>query len=185
MYNQNEYTTSGQSKVIDVSFTYDGPIVEPVTLQDVKDYIRVDYNDDDAVITKLITFAREWAEKHAAISIIPRTVTAWLTSVNRIELPYGPVTTPLIDVEVNNFSGVVQTGALLIGSDYPRIVGDGDYVVTYDTGFADPDDVPEGLKIAICAKVLAQFENRGDEWKEKYDGIAWNNLQPYRRVTWV
>jgi uncharacterized phage protein (predicted DNA packaging) len=182
MYNQSQCIRSGQSKVIDVSFVYADPIVEPVTLEEVKEYMRVDYPDDDDVIERLITMAREWAEKHAAISIIPREVTAWVESVNRIELPYGPVTTPLASIVVKNESGTTLTGIKYIGADYPRIIGYGTYVATYDAGFTE---VPEGLKIAICAKVLAQFENRGDEWKDKYDGIAWANLQPYRRVTWV
>ena len=36
-----------------------GPTIEPVTLQEVKDHIRVDVADDDALISALITAARE------------------------------------------------------------------------------------------------------------------------------
>lgn len=183
MYQRSENTpVSSQSKVIDVSFTYAAEVEEPITLAEVKEYMRVDYDDDDTVITRLITFAREWAEKHAAITIVPRMVVAWLESVNRIELPYGPVTDAIADISVENSDGVTITGTRFIGNEYPRLLGNGLFTVSYNAGFTE---VPEGLKIAMCAKVLSQFENRGDEWKDKYDGIAWSNLQPYRRVTWV
>lgn len=39
-----------------------GPVVEPVTLSEAKEHLRVDIDDDDALITGLITAAREYIE---------------------------------------------------------------------------------------------------------------------------
>lgn len=40
------------------------PVVEPVTLSEAKTHLRVDVTDDDALITALITTAREHIERH-------------------------------------------------------------------------------------------------------------------------
>jgi len=40
-----------------------GPAVEPVTLSEAKDHLRVDGNDDDVVIGGMIASAREYVER--------------------------------------------------------------------------------------------------------------------------
>lgn len=38
------------------------PIAEPVTLEEAKTQLRVEFSEDDALISSYITAAREWAE---------------------------------------------------------------------------------------------------------------------------
>lgn len=38
------------------------PIAEPVTLEEAKTQLRVEFNEDDTLISSYITAAREWAE---------------------------------------------------------------------------------------------------------------------------
>ncbi len=45
------------------------PIVEPVTLSEVKAQCRVEYDTDDELLTSYITAARQWAEGFANITL--------------------------------------------------------------------------------------------------------------------
>lgn len=47
-----------------------------VTLQQAKDYLRIDFNDDDALIESLIATATQWIEKY----------TDWALSVSNVEI---------------------------------------------------------------------------------------------------
>lgn len=49
------------------------PAVEPLTLAEVKSHLRVDITDDDALITSLITAARQWVERGINRALITRT----------------------------------------------------------------------------------------------------------------
>lgn len=49
------------------------PSVEPVTLADAKAQARIDTDADDALVTGLITAARQWAERYTARAFITQT----------------------------------------------------------------------------------------------------------------
>lgn len=59
------------------------PITEPVSLSDVKNYLRVDITDDDELISSIISAARERAEDLTARSLLS---TQWVFSMDRF--PY-------------------------------------------------------------------------------------------------
>lgn len=163
----------GNNRVVDVTFSYSGPITEPVTLDEVKTYIRKDFPDDDTdVLPDMITAAREWAEETAGITIVNRRITAVLEVFNRQELPYGPVIT-IQDA----------TKYHLQGSLFPRVIGNGEITLTYDAGYGT--SVPESIKLAIMAKVASTDAHRGDEDKQHYAEIAHQLLAPYNRVLWI
>src|SRR6187399_2539439 len=79
---------------------------EPVTLQEVKDYLRLegyvdddestsddlsDFDFDDTLIEQMITAAREQMEKISASSIVNKTWQAVINNYRKLELPKGPV----------------------------------------------------------------------------------------------
>lgn len=49
------------------------PPVEPVTLQEAKDHLRVDHSDEDALIDQIVLAARELTEKHTARAFLTQT----------------------------------------------------------------------------------------------------------------
>lgn len=51
------------------------PASEPLTLADVKTYLKVDYSTDDDLLNVLITAARQWVEKHCRLGLLPQTIT--------------------------------------------------------------------------------------------------------------
>jgi uncharacterized phiE125 gp8 family phage protein len=89
------------------------PAVEPVLLADAKQQVRIDTTADDALVTNLITGARQWAEKYTcrafvtqtwqvAIDLFPGAAERWwdgerqgpitgLDAVNYISLPRAPL----------------------------------------------------------------------------------------------
>lgn len=166
------------NRVIDVTFT-EGSVTEPVSLDAVKAYMRVDYTNDDALITSMINEARVWVEKRCSLSLVERSVSAVVEVVNRIELPYGPVTGPVV---VKDKNGDDVASPTLIGDKHPRLEGCGRFTATYNAGFAE---VPESLRLAIMAKVAADYENRGDSPASGYGAIAEKLSDPFKRITWL
>lgn len=52
------------------------PTIEPVTIDDAKRHLRVDWGDDDAYINDLITAARQWCEHGIRRALITQTLQA-------------------------------------------------------------------------------------------------------------
>ena len=63
-------------------------ISEPITLSEAKNYLRVDYSEDDALITALITSARVRLEQYAGVAMTERTLQVIAYVDDLIELPY-------------------------------------------------------------------------------------------------
>lgn len=64
------------------------PITEPVTLAEAKTQLRVEFDEDDALIASYITAAREWAEGFLNIPLVapegdppPEVKTVWKQAI--------------------------------------------------------------------------------------------------------
>jgi len=67
-------------------------ITEPVTLNELKNYCKIAYSTDDALLTALITAARQVCENYSYVALAQREITAWINNFNGgTYLPYGPV----------------------------------------------------------------------------------------------
>jgi uncharacterized phiE125 gp8 family phage protein len=62
------------------------PAIEPVTLDQAKQHLRVDYSEDDSLITGLITAARQYAEKYMHRAIFNQT---WTRNLDYFPLWYS------------------------------------------------------------------------------------------------
>lgn len=176
-----------------IAFTAEtGP--EPVTLEAVKNYLHVGFNDDNDLLTDLITAAREWAEKATGVGLKSRTVSCRVHVTGSIELPYGPVTTrptvitPVYSVtSVTGVTDVYPQNPLpnpeyyFTPGPFPRVKGlCGEYDLSYTAGYVT---IPVGLKLAILAKVAADYENKGDQDVTNYEQIANKKVSQYKRIT--
>jgi hypothetical protein len=170
-------TANASDRIFDVQFSNVSSI-EPVTIDEVKAYANIDYPDWDVLIEQtLITAARETLEGYCNISVVDKTVTALIQVENGQLLPYGPVkSTPAIIIkdEAGNVVNSVKTRGL----NFLQVITPGIYTVQYAAGYTVVD---KSLKQAICAKVLASFENRGDKVVEHYDSIFKQLAAPYMR----
>lgn len=68
------------------------PSVEPVTLADAKVYLRVDYSDEDSLISQFISDARKYAEEVTRRALAPQTIRA---TIEPSMIPEGELSGPV------------------------------------------------------------------------------------------
>lgn len=179
-----------------------GPQIEPVTLADIKGYLRLDGNDEDRLLHSLITAARLMVEAESGRCLIGQT---WRLVIDRwpgggcIRLPLSPVS-GIVGARVFDGDGVassVEADALRLdrGGD-PAVIAVAGTVVHPGRLFAGIEidvragygegmgDVPPPLRQAVRVIVARWFELRGD-WPEQVPAIppeARALIAPYRRA---
>lgn len=149
---------------------------EPVTLSEARDHIQglEGITVDDAIISSLISVAREQAEMFTWRSIRTSTYELRLTNIPAsVKLPNPPVIA-ITSVKYNNEAGTEITmpntdyrlkdweePATLIFDEQPATSGDeGDVTITYTTGYSS--DIPLSIKQAILMMVRTLYDNRED-----------------------
>jgi hypothetical protein len=164
--------------VLDIQFSNES-IIEPVTIIEARNWLKLDVSDDDNIVTELITTARQQCEGYLNISLIGRTVTAWLQiGLDEIRLPYGPVKTV---TSVTNYKGDPIQGYELKYELFKALDPATEVKAVYDSGFTGA--IPAHFKTAIKEQVAWLYTNRGDEQiMETLSPIAKKILLPYRRV---
>ncbi len=170
---------------------------EPVSLLEAKNWLKIDVDDDDNLVTDIITAARQQCEHYLKISLIERTITARLINdLNNIELPYGPVDEVsevkdaddnVIDTDNYTVRGVAFKTLDYTGISAVSVTVNGpsgcnnELTVTYTAGYA-AEDVPKYFKNAILNQIAWLYEHRGDELSEELSPAAIIKLKPHRRV---
>lgn len=154
------------------------PTHNPVSLEEAKNYLKVDYATDDDLIEALIFAARKQVENElGGLLIVKRTVTQKQTGgVKTIDLMRGPMVSISSITYYEDFDSV---GELISSSDYRFADGaifhrngfwdegreaDG-YVIVYTAGLVDDtgqaaENSPETIRMAILRIVAYLYENR-------------------------
>jgi len=160
--------------------TNESGIVEPITLAEVKNYLRLEgfindntsitptFNDDNTYILGLITASREALEEYTGLSFVPKT---WQIEFDNydgnFEIPFGPV---LDIIELHPQGESTATDELeFTTSSNKRILKTptyGNLVMLYDAGFTT---LPKRLKDAMFKEIAYRYINRGDV---NVDGIS-------------
>lgn len=134
-----------------VSVTIAAVGTEPLSLDDAKNWCRVDISDDDALITSLITAARIMCEQYVGLLFTQRQVTAILQNgLGDIDLPYGPVSG---DAVYSDMDGNTLTDYKICTPMCERIKA------VYTGGYSA---LPGNLRTALLNQVAWMYENRGD-----------------------
>jgi len=162
-----------------------GPAVEPVSLEETKQWLRLDGNDEDQLLSALIVSARLIIEAYTRRSLItqnwrliadgwPETTAGSCSPV--IAIPFAPFqrVAAIRVYDADNAARIVPTDTLHVLSQNDRTTlqflvapppgrsFDGveiDVVIGYGD---NPADVPEPLRRAILMLVAYWRENRGD-----------------------
>jgi len=157
-----------------------GPDVEPINLEDVKNHLRITGNAENAYLTTLIASARQTVEGWLNRALITQT---WILTMDsapsRIELPYAPLQsiTSVKGYDWDNDSETqssdeylalinVEPGILLLKSGYawPSHRGQASFEVTYKVGYGDAaTDIPYNIKHGILLLITKLYERRGED----------------------
>jgi uncharacterized phiE125 gp8 family phage protein len=175
--------------------TDESGIVEPVTLAEVKNYLRIEgfidsteslsseYDDDDELIDDLITSARERLEEYTGLSFIPKTYYIEFTNLaGNFEIPFGPVNEIiyLYDDEGDSIStdyfDISISGRVLKSPKWENLK------MQYECGY---NTLPKGLKDAMYKEIAYRYINRGDENKEGISREAMAIAAKYKTANWI
>ncbi len=181
-----------------------GPALEPVTLAEAKAWLRVDVNDEDDLISALITSARLIVESTARRMLLTQTwrlvMDAWPEG-GVVKIPFSPFQA-LNAVRVYDINNVAQLvapasyvltpspyGARLVFIGMAPVPGRPFAGIEIDIvlGFGDAaGTVAAPLRRAILILVARWYENRGDGEGEAafkaLPGAVDALIAPYRRV---
>jgi uncharacterized phiE125 gp8 family phage protein len=166
------------------------PSATIVTLQAAKDYLRVDYSEDDTLIQSLIDTARIRLEQYASVAMTARTLKVVAYVDEFIELPYAPINT----ISLVEYWDGEDWVAMTVG-DY-RVLGDtykkvyftsplmSDFRFTYTCGYAT---TPESMKTALLKMVGDLYEYRESSVESSKPSAnlttAYELMKPYKRVS--
>lgn len=131
-----------------------------VTLDEVKADSKIDFNDEDAYITELISLCQGHIEQYCGVSCATRTVQAILCNhQGLIEIPFGPIQTitSIVDENGNDLSGdLVTDGLTFFTIKSPRNT----YInITYQAGYAT-ENLPLDLKKALLMEIAFRYRYR-------------------------
>lgn len=150
---------------------------------DVKEALRISFDDDNQYIRDLINAARKAIEKHCGISIGTQSLKSILdlNGYEEVEIPYGPVQS-ISAIRYKTGYGEYTTNeddydtdGLEFKTFIPFITGR--WEITYTAGYTT---IPYDLKNAWVRLVGYYYENRGET-----DGIPTNikkDLLNYKRL---
>lgn len=157
------------------------PTIEPISLDEAKNHLKVDSADDNVLITALITTARQLAERETKRAFITHIWQMYLdTAPAEIEIPKPPlqsvvaitviddagaetvVNSSYYDVDASqNSPGRVK---LKSGCVWPTHRNFASFIIEFKAGYGDAaTDVPEALKQVILQLLSHLYENRGAE----------------------
>ena len=157
------------------------PSIEPLSVIEAKDHLRVDGDDDEVLIAAYIKAAREFAEAYTGRTLINTVYTLSLdkfpTSSDAIEIPAAPLAsvtsisyvdtdgaTDSMDSSDYRVDTSSEPGRITVayGNSWPSTRDITNAVsIVYTGGYGTSrDDVPEGIRMAMRLLVGHMYENR-------------------------
>lgn len=142
----------------------------PLTLGQVKDFLRVNDSYDDLYLGLLLEGVCEQVERYIGLDTYVRTRQSYWERVGgQVWLPYGPHTTissvVSVDDEGNETALVLNTDYTVSGMEYKKLHIDSApnrYLkVTYLSGYAS-GECPSAIRAAILQEISLQYKNRQD-----------------------
>lgn len=179
------------------------PASEPLSVDEVKEQIRLEISDDDIPILSMIIAARSHVEEYLQRALITQTWRLTLDDwyVWEIRLPRPPLLA-ISSITYLDTGGTVQTLSSSIyrvstdsqpgvvvpewGEVWPPIRNQVDAIkITYTAGYGDASDVPQAIKHAMLMLIAHWYKNREavspDAGQEVPLGVQ-NLLNPYRLI---
>ena len=160
--------------MLKVSRTITG--IPGITISEAKEWLRVEFTEDDGLIYNLLTDVYAIVEKYTNRSLVEGSVTLYASAREELELPYQPINsiTSITDFDGNPVDYTETPFGITFEYPYP------DVKVEYTTSaFMEP-----GLKTGILEVLAWLYDNRGDDTEFQSMLSQNTNLQPYRERLW-
>lgn len=162
---------------MDISETIIG--LEPLNIDEVKNYLKINFDEDDLLLSDMIIAAREQAEKFTGLSLIEKEITLFASDYdNEIELPY-PAHGEVVEVEINGQD--VLANCTILGNKNKSVIvpvvyesissGDGVEIIYTTTG-----DCPAAIKVALLKNIAEWYENRGNSSDNSINQLSENTI---------
>ena len=154
------------------------PVGEPVSLAEAKLHLRVDVDDDDALISSIITAARQAAETvtgrqlmtarwklvldafPACAILVAKCPVQSVTSIQYLDMNGSSLTMPAADYVVDTAYEPARITPVF-GKTWPSTLPQiGAVSVTFDAGYGSASSVPEGIKSWIKLRVGSLYAHR-------------------------
>jgi uncharacterized phiE125 gp8 family phage protein len=157
------------------SYLLAGPAAEPVTLAAAKAWLKLDGDDEDALVTALVAAARLHVESVTGRALLAQ---SWRLMLSRwpddfiIRMPVSPVLslTSITAIDADggetelDLDGIdIGRAELLLPADFarPTLRHHNGIAIDYVAGYgAEAEDVPESLRQALLLLVVYWFEHR-------------------------
>lgn len=151
------------------------PTEEPVSIEEVKMHLKLDGDEEDSYLARLIEAARRVSERNTGRAYITQTwqysfqLRDFSRTIKLPKQPYKSITT------LEYYDGVTYAWVAMTASQY-KVLGMGDqgelmlleypgsiFRVTYQAGYgASSSYVPADLRAAILRRIATMYENRQD-----------------------
>lgn len=146
------------------------PASEPLTLAETKTYLKISNENDDTLITSLITTVRVSAEEFLRSSLITQ---SWKLSYDKyapacVVLPMGPVqsVTSVTAITRSGSSSAISSSSYYLSDGNRRLVFDASPLshrieIIYVAGYgAAAENVPSPIRFGMLAHIAAIYDGR-------------------------
>lgn len=159
----------------------DAPLITPITLPEVKAQLRVEHDDDDTILTRLIDVAVAYTDVRGALgqAMITQKWAQWINAnpPQNVSLILGPVQN-VTAVKYYDTDGVLQTDDInnyqVFGTDFATVISPKDSFtwpvsqqrsdaikIEYEIGYGDAiTNVPQTIRHALMLLIGHWYDNR-------------------------
>lgn len=171
------------------------PTTLPVSLQEVKDYLKIDHTEEDALLKGLIEAASGLVEQETGRSLLTRTWQLHSLGVDlpdgslRLSLPFPPLQSVITVRSVDPLARILPKERYTVEGERPlpslKIHSFGEtFEVVYKAGYGEQKtDIPPPLRQAILLLVAEMYEQRTATATLKEHSFVHALLRPYRIPT--